>query len=174
MMNKTSINITSTNIVVVVAFSLFGMLLWFYGCHRQVSSNNEAQRIFDTYYANSEYLLSGKVVSKELLYNYGSIYRNEYILEIAVDSFEIYKNDLKIDMPFLGVYDSITNNAYILSPLYNILTDKEYTENDSLPTVRISSLDKEIHFSDGLVLGMHVVEKSDALSKKEKEHSIRF
>ena len=163
-----------TYIIVTLAFSIMGMLLWAYGCHRQISDNNEIRRIFDTYHANSEFYLSGRVVSKDLLYDYGTMYRDIYVLEIDVDSFEIYKNDLKIGMPFLGVYDSICNKAYIQSPLYNKLTYSKYENDDSLPTVKINSTDRVIHFSDGLQLGMLVVEKSDALSAKENRNTIRF
>ncbi len=165
---------TGAYIVFVLAFSILGMLLWSYGCHRQISNNNEIRRIFDTYYANSEYYLLGHVVSKDLLYDYGTIYRDVYILEIAVDSFEVYKNDLKIDMPFFGVYDSIDNKAYILSPIYNGQTYKEYLKGDTLPVVRINSTDRIIHFSSGLELGMLVLKKSGVLSDKENRNTIRF
>lgn len=165
---------TSTYIIVTLAFTIMGMLLWAYGCHRQISDNNEIRRIFDTYHANSEFYLSGRVVSKDLLYDYGTMYRDVYVLEIDVDSFEIYKNDLRIGMPFLGVYDSICNKAYIQSPLYNELTYSKYENDDSLPTVKINSADRVIHFSDGLQLGMLVVEKSVALSAKENRNTIRF
>lgn len=165
---------TSTYIIVTLAFTIMGMLLWAYGCHRQISDNNEIRRIFDTYHANSDFYLSGRVVSKDLLYDYGTMYRDVYVLEIDVDSFEIYKNDLRIGMPFLGVYDSICNKAYIQSPLYNELTYSKYENDDSLPTVKINSTDRVIHFSDGLQLGMLVVEKSVALSAKENRNTIRF
>lgn len=165
---------TGSYIIVMLAFSILGMLLWVYGCHRQISDNNEIKRIFDTYYANSEYYLSGQVISIDLLYDYGTMYRDVYVLEIDVDSFEIYKNDLKIGMPFLGVYDSICNKAYIQSPIYNGRTYKEYQKGDMLPTVRVNSTDGVIHFSDGLQSGMLVVEKSDALSAKENRNTIRF
>ncbi len=165
---------TSTYIIVTLAFTIMGMLLWAYGCHRQISDNNEIRRIFDTYHANSDFYLSGRVVSKDLLYDYGTMYRDVYVLEIDVDSFEIYKNDLRIGMPFLGVYDSICNKAYIQSPLYNELTYSKYENDDSLPTVKINSIDRVIHFSDGLQLGMLVVEKSVALSAKENRNTIRF
>lgn len=165
---------TSTYIIVTLAFSILGMLLGAYGCHRQISDNNEIRRIFDTYHANSDFYLSGRVVSKDLLYDYGTMYRDVYVLEIDVDSFEIYKNDLRIGMPFLGVYDSICNKAYIQSPLYNELTYSKYENDDSLPTVKINSTDRVIHFSDGLQLGMLVVEKSVALSAKENRNTIRF
>lgn len=165
---------TSTYIIVTLAFSILGMLLGAYGCHRQISDNNEIRRIFDTYHANSDFYLSGRVVSKDLLYDYDTMYRDVYVLEIDVDSFEIYKNDLRIGMPFLGVYDSICNKAYIQSPLYNELTYSKYENDDSLPTVKINSTDRVIHFSDGLQLGMLVVEKSVALSAKENRNTIRF
>ena len=165
---------TGSYIIVMLAFSILGMLLWVYGCHRQISDNNEIKRIFDTYYANSEYYLSGQVISIDLLYDYGTMYRDVYVLEIDVDSFEIYKNDLRIGMPFLGVYDSICNKAYIQSPIYNEQTNNEYKNGDSLPTVKINSTDGLIHFSDKLQLGMLVVEKSDVLSAKENRNTIRF
>ena len=142
--------------------------------HETEHPNNEIRRIFDTYHANSDFYLSGRVVSKDLLYDYGTMYRDVYVLEIDVDSFEIYKNDLMIGMPFLGVYDSICNKAYIQSPLYNELTYSKYENDDSLPTVKINSTDRVIHFSDGLQLGMLVVEKSVALSAKENRNTIRF
>lgn len=163
-----------TYIIVTLAFSISGMLLWAYGCHRQISNNNELSKIFDTYHANSEYYLSGQVVSINLLYDYGTMYRNVYVLEIDVDSFEIYKNDLKIGMPFLGVYDSIFNKAYIQSPIYNGQTYKEYQKGDTLPAVRINSTDGLVYFSDGFQSGLLVVEKSDALSAKENRNTIRF
>lgn len=165
---------TGTYIIVTLAFSIMGMLLWAYGCHRQISNNNDIRRIFDTYHANSDYYLSGQVVSMDLLYDYGTMYRDVYVLEIDVDSFEIYKNDLRIGMPFLGVYDSICNKAYIQSPIYNKQTNNEYKNGDSLPTVKINSTDGVIHFSNGLQFGMLVVEKSDALSAKENRNTIRF
>lgn len=165
---------TSTYIIVTLAFTIIGMLLWGYGCHRQISNNNDIRRIFDTYHANSDYYLSGQVVSIDLLRDYGTIYRDVYILEIDIDSFEIYKNNLRIGMPFLGVYDSICNKAYIQSPIYNEQTNKEYKNGDSLPTIKISSTDGVIHFSDGLQSGMLVVEESDALSSKENRNTIRF
>ena len=165
---------TGTYIIAVVAFSILGMLLWAYGCHRQISNNNDIRRIFDTYHANSEYFLSGHVVSIKLLYDYGTMYRDVYVLEIDVDSFEIYKNDIKTGMPFLGVYDSICNKAYIQSSIYNKQTYTEYKNGDSLPTVIINSTDGVIHFSDGLKSGMLVVEESDALSAKENRNTIRF
>lgn len=77
-------------------------------------------------------------------------------------------------MPFLGVYDSICNKAYIQSPIYNEQTNNEYKNGDSLPTVKINSTDGLIHFSDKLQLGMLVVEKSDVLSAKENRNTIRF
>lgn len=165
---------TSTYIIVTLAFSIMGMLLWATGCHRQISNNNDIRRIFEIYHANSEYYLSGQVVSIDLLYDYGTMYRDVYVLEIDVDSFEIYKNDLRIGMPFLGVYDSICNKAYIQSPIYNEQTNNEYKNGDSLPTVKINSTDGLIHFSDRLQLGMLVVEKSDVLSAKENRNTIRF
>ncbi len=165
---------TGTYIIVTLAFSILGMLLWAVGCHRQISDNNEIRRIFDIYHANSEFFLSGQVISKDLLYDYGTMYRDVYVLEIDVDSFEIYKNDLRIGMPFLGVYDSIRNKAYIQSPIYNRQTHNEYQKGDTLPTVRINSTDGVVHFSDGLQSGMLVVEKSDALSAKENRNTIRF
>lgn len=165
---------TGTYIIVTLAFSIMGMLLWGYGCHRQISNNNDIRRIFEIYHANSEYYLSGQVVSIDLLYDYGTMYRDVYVLEIDVDSFEIYKNDLRIGIPFLGVYDSICNKAYIQSSIYNGQTYKEYQNGDTLPTVRINSTDGVIHFSDGLQSGMLVVEKSDALSAKENRNTIRF
>lgn len=166
---------TSTYIIVTLAFTIMGMLLWAYGCHRQISDNNEIRRIFDTYHANSEYYLSGQVVSINLLYDYGTMYRDVYVLEIDVDSFEIYKNDIKTGMPFLGVYDSICNKAYIQSPIYNWQTHKEYQKGDHpLPNAKINSTDGVIRFSDGLQSGLLVVEKSDALSVKENRNTIRF
>lgn len=165
---------TSTYIIVTLAFTIMGMLLWAYGYHRQISNNNDIRRIFEIYHANSEYYLSGQVVSIDLLYDYGTMYRDVYVLEIDVDSFEIYKNDLRIGMPFLGVYDSICNKAYIQSPIYNKQTNNEYKNGDSLPTVKINSTDGVIHFSNGLQLGMLVVEKSDALSVKENRNTFRF
>ena len=165
---------TGTYIIAVVAFSILGMLLWGYGCLRQISNNNDIRRIFDTYYTNSEYYLSGQIVSKELLYDYGTMYRNVYLLEIDVDSFDVLRNNIKLDMPFLGVYDSIRHKAYIQSPIYNGESYKEYKEGDILPTVRINSVDGAIHFSSGLKFGLLVVEKSDALSAKENRNTIRF
>lgn len=165
---------TSSNIILVISFSFMGILLWTHACHRQISSNNEVKRIFDTYYANSEYYLSGQIECKNLIYDCGTIYRDIYILEINVDTFDIRKNDIRERLPFFGVYDSISNKVYIQSPIYNYNTDKEYKDGDVLPFIRIDSQDKSVHFSDGLELGMIIVEQSDALSAKENNHTIRF
>lgn len=82
---------TSTYIIVTLAFSIMGMLLWASGCHRQISNNNDIRRIFEIYHANSEYYLSGQVVSIDLLYDYGTMYRDVYVLEIDVDSVTIQR-----------------------------------------------------------------------------------
>ena len=82
---------TSSNIIIAISFSFMGILLWTHACHRQISSNNEVKRIFDTYYANSEYYLSGQIECKNLIYDCGTIYRDIYILEINVDTLMFVK-----------------------------------------------------------------------------------
>lgn len=163
-------------IFALIAFSLAGILMFTLSISNLRKTNKQINDIFEDYYSKVDYRLKGQVISTELLHDYGTPYRNTYVLTIHVDTMEIIRNELSDNERFLGVYDSALKRAYIISMLYNPDTSNPYRDNEKLPQISISTLpqDRIVKFSNGLKLGMIVSDFKDVFNEFENENTIHF
>lgn len=163
-------------IFALIAFSLAGILMFTLSISNLRKTNKQINDIFDTYYSHVDYILKGQVISKKLLYDYGSHYKDAYILTVQVDSMEIMKNELSDDERFFGIYDSELKRAYIISPIYSYRTFQPYGDNEELPRISVltSTRDRTVKFSDGLELGMIISDSKDVFNEFENENTIHF
>lgn len=70
-------------IFALIAFSLAGILMFTLSIANLRKTNKQINDIFDTYYSHVDYILKGQVISKKLLYDYGSHYKDAYILTVT-------------------------------------------------------------------------------------------
>ena len=163
-------------IFALIAFSLAGILMFTLSISNLCETNKQINDIFEDYYSKVDYRLKGQVISTKLLHDYGTPYRDTYVLTIHVDTMEIMKNELSHNELFLGVYDSALKRAYIISVLYNPDTSDPYRNNEKLPRIIISTSpqDRTVKFSNGLKLGMIVSDFKDVFNEFENEHTFHF
>ena len=136
-------------IFALIAFSLAGILMFTLSISNLRKTNKQINDIFDTYYSHVDYILKGQVISKKLLYDYGSHYKDAYILTVQV---------------------------YIISPIYSYKTFQPYGDNEELPRISVltSIRDRTVKFSDGLELGMIISDSKDVFNEFENENTIHF
>lgn len=154
---------------IIAVVSIIAILFMYSLSFLSLKKNNQISRdLFDDYYSHVDYSLKGKIISKELIFDYGSKYKDLYLLTIRVDSFNVIKNDLSVGDPFLGIYDKSSNTAYVPSPIYS------YDDCDSLPNIEISTQTKRVKFSNGIELGLSISQGLPQLDEKESPTTVRF
>ncbi len=163
-------------IFALIAFSLTGILMFTLSISNLCETNKQINDIFEDYYSKVDYGLKGQVISTKLLHDYGTPYKDTYVLTIHVDTMEVMRNELSDNDRFLGVYDSVLKRAYIISPLYNPDTSNPYRDKEKLPQISISTSpqDRTVKFSNGLKLGMIVSDCKDVFNEFENENTIHF
>lgn len=154
-------------IVICVGFAIASILMFGIVGLNQVNERQVVRNIFDEYYSNVDYYLSGKIINKTLIQDCGSEFRDLYLIEVDVDSLSITENNLQQENPFWGVYNKKKNRVYFISSIYNI--------DNKIPTsIEVSSEKREIKFSNGFELGMIVSNKFKELTDLASIDCIKF
>lgn len=158
----------------ILIFCVLGLLIIATSCKNNSRQYKPTEEMLATYLSAVDYRLVGKVTSKKLLKDFYGDWQDIYLVEVQVRSFELRKNDLSSESPFFGVYDSIANRAYFISPMHDPLY-----KHDGLPEISVDTENKRILGSNGLQQGLIIsrVEDCDlweSLLEKENHNTIRF
>lgn len=158
----------------ILIIGVLGWLLIATHCTNSSQQYRTSEKTLATYLSTVDFRLEGKVKSKKLLKDFPGDWQDIYLVEVQVLSFELRKNDLSSESPFFGVYDSIANRAYFISPMYDPLF-----KHDDLPEISVDTENERILGSNGLQQGLIIsrVEDCDlwkALLEKENHNTIRF
>lgn len=153
--------------LIAFVFAIIGFLMFvFMGIHQ----SNERQTVggtFSEYYSSVDYSLKGIVKEKKLIRDYGTEYRNIYLVTIDVSSFVIIKDEIAPNQPFFGIFNYTDSLAYFVSPIYD--------ENPDTPLdVYIDSKSRKIKFSNGLELEMIISDRYKELNEKNTANSLKF
>lgn len=158
----------------ILIFGVLGWLLIATNCKNNSTQYKTSEKTFATYLSAVDYRLEGKVISKKLLKDFFGDWPDIYLVEVQVLSFELGKNNLSSDSPFFGVYDSIANRVYFISPMHDPLY-----KHDDLLEISVDTEYKRILGSNGLQQGLIISKAEDcdlweALLEKENHNTIRF
>ena len=158
----------------ILIIGVLGWLLIATNCQHNPQQYETSEKTLATYFSTVDYRLEGKVKSKKLLKDFYGDWQDIYLVEVQVRSFELRKNDLSSESPFFGVYDSIANRAYFISPMHDPLY-----KHDDLPEITVDTENKRILGNNGLQQGLIISRLEDCdlwktLLEKENHNTIRF
>ncbi len=167
-------SIAKYSLKIILILGSLGGLFFATNCKHDSQQYKTNEDTFATYFSEVDYRLHGKVISKKLLKDFVGDFQDLYLVEVQVLSFKLRKNNLSAESSFFGVFDSIANKAYFISPMHDPLY-----KHDDFPKISVDTEYKRILGDNGLQQGLIISRKEDcdlweALTEKENNNTIRF
>lgn len=136
-------NILLVAIVVAVFLSLVG---WYW--HKNYVLYHDSTMRVQKYLDSKSFYISGKMLTKTWLYNYGSEYKDVYLIQMSVDTISLIDNSVgskqSSDSLFWGILNPMDSTVFFVSEYR-----KDINHEDSFPEIKVSSKTFHVEFSNG-------------------------
>lgn len=143
-------NILLVAIVMAVFLSLVG---WYW--HKNYVLYHDSTMRVQKYLDSRQFYVSGKMLTKTWLYNYGSEYKDVYLIKMSVDTINLINDNViskhSNDSLFWGIFNPKDSTVFFVSEYR-----KDINYEDSLPEIRVSSKTFHVEFSNGYRHSMRV------------------